>query len=87
MKNKTVKLLGPHQIGHELLMLKGARRLPSSRVSFSPDGSCSASASADSTVKLWDTGTGLEILTLKGHSDGITGVSFSPDGSRIASAS
>ena len=28
-----------------------------------------------------------DLLTLKGHSDGVTSVAFSPDGKRLASAS
>src|SRR5205823_2481132 len=39
------------------------------------------------TVKLWDATTGQEIITLKGHTGGVSGVAFSPDGTRLASAS
>ena len=49
--------------------------------------SASASASLDKTVKLWDADSGHELLTLRGHSDSVTGVAFSPDGKRLASAS
>ena len=44
-----------------------------------------ASASGDQTVKLWDTATGQEVLSLKGHSAGVASVMFSPDGNRLAS--
>jgi WD40 repeat protein len=37
-------------------------------------------------VKVWDTQTGQELLTLKGHPAPISGVAFSPDGKRLASA-
>jgi WD40 repeat protein len=56
-------------------------------VAFSPDGRRIATASSDRTVKVWDTGTGQEVLTLTGHGNPVYGVAFSPDGQRIATAS
>jgi WD40 repeat protein len=38
-------------------------------------------------VKVWDSELGLEVLTLKGHAERVTGVAFSPDNSYLASAS
>jgi tetratricopeptide (TPR) repeat protein len=38
-------------------------------------------------VRVWDTATGQELLTLQGHTRPVFGVAFSPDGRRIASAS
>ncbi len=35
-------------------------------------------------MKVWDTATGMELLTLKGHTDGVISVCFSPDGRRVA---
>ncbi|GAX44992.1 peptidase C14 caspase catalytic subunit p20 [Tolypothrix sp. NIES-4075] len=56
-----------------------------SSVSFSPDGQMLASASTDTTIKLWNR-HGKLLHTLRGHSDGVNSVSFSPDGQIIASA-
>jgi WD40 repeat protein len=55
-------------------------------VTFSPDGNTLASASADKTIKLWNLGTGEQILTFKGHSDWVRSIAFSPDGNTLASA-
>jgi WD40 repeat protein len=56
-----------------------------SGLAFSPDGSRLATSGHDQTVKLWDTGSGQELLILRGHSSEVLGVAFSPDGQFIAS--
>ncbi|HOK77848.1 MAG TPA: hypothetical protein PLW35_09020, partial [Verrucomicrobiota bacterium] len=64
------------------LTLKGHRAAINS-VAFSPDGRRIVTGSGESTAKVWDTGTGREVLALSGHTYAISAVAFSPDGLRI----
>ena len=56
-------------------------------IAYSPDGTRLATASHDTTVKMWDLALDNEILTLKAHARPVMRVAFSPDGTRLASAS
>ena len=59
-----------------------------SSVAFSRDGQRIVSASADSTVRIWDAKTGALIGSpLKGYERSVNSVAFSPDGQRIVSGS
>lgn len=49
-------------------------------VAFSRDGTRLASASDDSTVKVWDAHSGQCLQTLEGHGGPVYTVAFSPDG-------
>jgi len=46
-----------------------------------------ASGGGGDTVKLWDSQTGEQLLTLTGHTADVDGVAFSPSGDLLASAS
>jgi eukaryotic-like serine/threonine-protein kinase len=59
--------------------------MPIRDVAFSPDGTRIATASHDTTIKLWNAESGQEINTLWGNQGGVDKVVFSPDGTRIAS--
>ncbi|KAK7190547.1 Vegetative incompatibility protein HET-E-1-like protein 15 [Paraphaeosphaeria sporulosa] len=56
-------------------------------VAFSPDSTQLASASSDTTVKIWEVSNGACLQTLEGHSGGVISVAFSSDSTRLASAS
>ncbi len=72
--------------GRKTLSLKGHSKAVM-RIAISPDGQRLASASLDTTVKVWNLATGRELLTLQGHEGPVYSVAFSPDGKQLASAS
>ena len=56
-------------------------------VAFHPTKNILASCSDDSTIKLWNTDTGAELSTLRGHTDRVWSVCFSSDGKQLTSGS
>jgi WD40 repeat protein len=56
-------------------------------IAYSPDGRKIATASNDTTAKIWDATTGRELLTLTGHSTELRPIAFSPDGKFLATGS
>ena len=56
-------------------------------VVVSPDRTMLATASWDTTVKLWDLQTRKPLATLKGHEAEVRAVAFSPDGKVLATGS
>jgi WD40 repeat protein len=63
--------------GHEGMVLD---------VAFDTQGGRLASASADRTIRIWETATGKLLRELRGHTGHVFGVAFSPDGKRLASS-
>lgn len=56
------------------------------RVAFHPSGDYVASASFDTTWRLWDVATSKELLLQEGHSKEVYTVEFQDDGALVASA-
>jgi len=83
-------------IGEKTATLTGLGRSPSRTVlsghldrilaaALSADGALVATASADSTIRIWQTATGQLLTVLRGHEGDVTGVAFSADGQMLAS--
>jgi len=79
----------PDRLKNGMLMwtAKDPRGLDIMPLSFSPDGKYLASANSGREIKLWDTGAGTLLKTLRRHSGSVYAVAFSPDGKCLASAS
>ena len=56
-------------------------------VAFSPDGKLFATGDSNGVISLWETASGKEILSCKGHTSWIDSVAFSSDGTTLASSS
>jgi WD40 repeat protein len=57
-----------------------------SSMEFHPDGCVLFAAAFDSSIRLWDTRTGRELLSLRGHDTTIHSLQITPDGNRLISA-
>ncbi|VEP11789.1 conserved hypothetical protein [Hyella patelloides LEGE 07179] len=61
----------------ELIYTCSGHKSTVNQIKYSPDGKILASASADNTIKLWDTEKGQLITTIEGHQAGINSITFS----------
>jgi WD40 repeat protein len=66
--------------GEPLFTLLGQHQQKVLAVAVSPDGTQIATASADNTVRLWNSPLGSTPLLLGGHTDSVSSAVFSPDG-------
>ena len=81
-----VTLLSAHTSDTPLATMKGhADRI--CRVAFHPSGDYVASASFDTSWRLWDVTTAKELLLQEGHSKEVYSVEFQDDGALVASGS
>ena len=64
--------------GHERLIYE---------IAWSPDGRTLASASEDTTIRLWNPETGTRLGSLAAHTHWVRSVAWSPDGRLLASGS
>jgi hypothetical protein len=55
-------------------------------VAFSPDGRRVVTATGN-TARIWDVGSGVEVVALKGHKSNVWSAAFSADGTRVVTAS
>jgi WD40 repeat protein len=57
---------------------------PSTAIALAPDGKMLATASLSGVLRIWETATGDELMTLEGDRAGLLSLAFSPDGSALA---
>lgn len=60
---------------------------PIYKAAYSPDGARIVTAWFDGTARVFNSATGAQILTLKGHEGPVHAAAFSPDGARVVTAS
>ncbi|HYH65395.1 MAG TPA: hypothetical protein VD866_11930, partial [Urbifossiella sp.] len=79
---RDVVVLLDTRTGEVRRQLRGHTASPRSGV-FSPDGRRLFTGSADHTVRVWDTATGQEVLTIR-HGNTVVALALSADGRRLA---
>jgi platelet-activating factor acetylhydrolase IB subunit alpha len=56
-----------------------------SSISFTPSGEHLISASRDTTIRIWEVGTGFNVRTIKGHTEWVRAARPDPSGTLIGS--
>jgi WD40 repeat protein/serine/threonine protein kinase/DNA-binding XRE family transcriptional regulator len=54
-------------------------------IRFAPDGKRVATGGDDQQIRIWEPENDQPLLTLKGHTEPVSGLAFNPDGTRLAS--
>jgi WD40 repeat protein len=72
--------------GKKLAESQAAHKGSVTAVAFSPDGKTLASAGADRTLRLWQSGTGKQARKAEGLPAGVERLAFSPDGRTLVAA-
>jgi RNA polymerase sigma factor (sigma-70 family) len=66
--------------GRAIATLAAGPRNGAANAAFAPDGRTLATASADGTIRLWETATWKVRTAFRGHRDRVTALAFGPDG-------
>lgn len=65
----------------------GRSKLRVNSIAFSPDSKLLLTANNDMTARLWEVGTGKEVMALRGHQKEVMSAAFSPDGKLVVTVS